>query len=197
VVVSLLPRNLRAAVLVVLHVSRGRSMMPEILTRAGHLPAVHPDDGDGLQYGRIYVARPDCHLTVERGRIRVVRGPRVNGCRPAIDPLFESAARAYGARVVGVVLTGSLTDGTAGLAAVKNAGGLAIVQDPDEAFASSMPHSARAGVAVDYVLPLRSIGPLLASLTREERRAPPAAFTESAEAPGQGRASDSPDMKPG
>ena len=197
VVVSLLPRNLRAAVLVVLHVSRGRSMMPEILTRAGRLPAVHPDDGDGLQYGRIYVARPDYHLTVERGRVRVVQGPRVNGCRPAIDPLFSSAARAYGARVVGVVLTGSLTDGTAGLAAVKKAGGLAIVQDPDEAFASSMPDSARASVAVDYVLPLHDIGPLLASLTREQPDAPPAAYPEDERAPVQGRESDSPDMKPG
>lgn len=109
----------------------------------------------------------------------------MNGCRPAIDPLFRSAARAYGPRVVGVVLTGSLTDGTAGLAAVKKAGGLAIVQDPDEAFASSMPHSARACVAVDYVLPLHDIGPLLASLTSEERRASPAACAESAEAPGK------------
>jgi len=197
VVVSLLPRNLRAAVLVVLHVSRGRSMMPEILTRAGHLPAVHPDDGDVLRYGRIYVAKPDHHLTVERGRLRVVQGPTENGCRPAIDPLFRSAARAYGPRVVGVVLTGSLTDGTAGLAAVKKAGGLAIVQDPDEAFASSMPQSARACVAVDYVLPLRDIGPLVVSLTREGKGAPPAACAGDARSPGQGRESDPPDMKPG
>jgi two-component system, chemotaxis family, protein-glutamate methylesterase/glutaminase len=167
-VVSQFPRDLRAAVLVVLHLSRGRSVLPEILTRAGRLAAVHPDDGDPLEYGRIYVARPDHHLTLEPGKVRVVHGPTENGCRPAIDPLFRSAARAYGPRVIGVVLTGALDDGTAGLAAVKEAGGMAIVQDPDEAFASSMPRSARAFVAVDHVLPLKEIGVLITSLTREQ-----------------------------
>jgi two-component system chemotaxis response regulator CheB len=167
-VVAQLPRDLRAVVLVVLHVSRGRSVLPEILTRAGRLPAVHPNDGDRLEYGRIYVAPPDHHLTVESGKARVVHGPTENGCRPAIDPLFRSTARAYGPRVIGVVLTGALDDGTAGLAAVKEAGGLAIVQDPEEAFASSMPRSAAAFVAVDHVLPLSEIGVLIAGLTGEQ-----------------------------
>jgi two-component system, chemotaxis family, protein-glutamate methylesterase/glutaminase len=166
-VVAGLPRDLRAAILVVLHLSRGRSVLPEILTRAGRLPALHPDDGDPLEYGRIYVARPDHHMTVEDRKIRIVHGPTENGSRPAVDPLFRSAARAYGPRVIGVVLTGALDDGTAGLAAVKEAGGIAIVQDPEEAFASSMPRSARAFVQVDHVLPLREIAALLASLTRE------------------------------
>ncbi|MDQ3346728.1 MAG: chemotaxis protein CheB [Acidobacteriota bacterium] len=136
-----LPRNLRAAVLIVLHVSRGRSVLPEILTRAGRLPAVHPADGDLIAPGRIYVAKPDHHLIVENGRTRVIHGPTENGSRPAVDPLFRSAAREYGPRVIGIILTGALDDGTAGLAAVKEAGGIAVVQDPDEAFASSMPRA--------------------------------------------------------
>ena len=106
-------------------------------------------------------------MTLEQDTIRIVHGPSENGYRPAVDPLFRSAARAYGPRVVGVILTGALDDGTAGLAAVKEAGGTAVVQDPEEAFASSMPRSARAYVAVDHVLPVREIGVLLASLTRE------------------------------
>jgi two-component system chemotaxis response regulator CheB len=166
-VVSDLPRDLRAAVLVVLHVAKGRSMLPEILTRAGRLPAVQPNDRDRLEYGRIYVARPDHHLVVGSGTVRVVHGPTENGCRPAIDPLFRSAARVYGPRVVGIVLTGGLNDGTAGLAAVKEAGGIAIVQDPEEAFAPSMPRSARAFVMVDHVLPVREMAVLITELTRE------------------------------
>jgi two-component system chemotaxis response regulator CheB len=168
IVVSALPPDLRAAVLVVLHLARGRSMLPDILSRAGHLPAVHPEDGDPIEYGKVYVARPDHHLIVEPGRMRIVHGPTENGSRPAVDPLFRSAARVYGPRVVGVVLTGALDDGTAGLAAVKEAGGIAIVQEPDEAFASSMPRSARALVAVDHVARVRDIGPLILQLTREE-----------------------------
>lgn len=172
-----LPRDLRAAVLVVLHVARGRSMLPEILSRAGRLPAAHPEDGDPLEYGKVYVARPDHHLIVEPGKVRVVHGPTENGCRPAVDPLFRSAARAYGPRVIGVVLTGALDDGTAGLAAVKEAGGVAIVQDPDEAFAPSMPSSARALVAVDHVLPMGEIGLLISKLTLEETGSPAAKST--------------------
>src|SRR5689334_18087344 len=98
-----LPRDLRASILVVLHLAKGRSLLPEILTRAGKLPAVHPEDGDRLEYGRIYVARPDYHLVVAPGKVRLVHGPIENGCRPAIDPLFRSAARVYGPRVVGIV----------------------------------------------------------------------------------------------
>jgi len=166
-----LPRDLRAAVLVVLHISRGRSVMPEIISRAARLPATHPNDGDELHYGHIYVAPPDHHLTVDGSRMRVQHGPSENGVRPAVDPLFRSAARSFGPRVVGVVLTGALDDGTAGLAAVKEAGGIAVVQDPEEAFAPSMPRSAMNLVPVDHVLPLREIPVLLTTLALEE--APP------------------------
>jgi len=166
-----LPRDLRAAVLLVLHLARGRSMLPEILSRAGRLPAFHPEDGDSLEYGKVYVVRPDHHLIVESGKVRVAHGPTENGCRPAVDPLFRSAARVYGPRVVGIVLTGALDDGTAGLAAVKEAGGIAIVHDPDEAFAPSMPLSARALVPVDHVLRVREMGLLIAELAREETNA--------------------------
>ncbi|MEO8077868.1 MAG: chemotaxis protein CheB [Acidobacteriota bacterium] len=165
-VVASLPADLPAAVFVVLHVSRGRSVLPEILTRVGPLPAVHPDDGTAIQHGRIYVARPDHHLTIERGRVRMLHGPTENGSRPAVDPLFRSAARTYGSRVVGVVLTGALDDGTAGLAAVKEAGGITIVQDPAEAFASSMPRSAAAFVPIDYTLKVAEIGARLTALAR-------------------------------
>jgi two-component system, chemotaxis family, protein-glutamate methylesterase/glutaminase len=174
--VSDLPSDLKAAVLVVLHLSRGRSVLPEILSRAGRLPARHPSDGERLLYGRIYVAPPDHHMTVEEERIRLRHGPTENGVRPAIDPLFRSAARCYGPRVVGVVLTGSLDDGTAGLAAVKEAKGVTVVQDPLEAFAPSMPRSAMEFVGVDHVLPLREIPVLLLGLVRER-----AAHTERLE----------------
>jgi two-component system chemotaxis response regulator CheB len=170
---SQLPRDLKAAVFVVMHLARGRSMLPEILSRAGRLHAVHPQDGDSIEYGRVYVARPDHHLIIEPGKVRVVHGPTENGCRPAVDPLFRSAARVYGSRVIGIVLTGALDDGTAGLAAVKEAGGIAIVQDPDEAFAPSMPRSARAFVAVDYVLPVREMAMLITDLTRKETGSEP------------------------
>ena len=166
--VSELPRDLRASVLVVLHLARGRSLLPEILTRAGRLPAHHPSDREPLQYGRIYVAPPDHHMTLEADGIRVLHGPSENGVRPAADPLFRSAARIYGSRVVGVILTGSLDDGTAGLAAVKQAGGIAVVQDPDEAFAPSMPRSAMAAVHPDHILPVREIGLLVRNVVLED-----------------------------
>ncbi len=166
-----LPREIRASILIVLHISRGRSMLPEILTRAGRLIAAHPTDGEPLHYGRIYVAPPDHHLLVADGSVRVVHSPSENGVRPAIDPLFRSAARAYGSRVVGIVLTGALDDGTAGVAAIKQAGGITVAQDPDEAFSPGMPRSAIASGNIDHVLPLRDIPLLLAALTEED--APP------------------------
>jgi two-component system chemotaxis response regulator CheB len=145
-------------------------VLPEILTRVGPLPAVHPTDREPLRYGRIYVAPPDHHMIVEGPAIRIEHGPTENGVRPAVDPLFRSAARTFGPRVIGIVLTGSLDDGTAGLAAVREAGGIAVVQDPEEAFAPSMPRSALEFVGADHVLPLREIPLLIETLTRE--RAP-------------------------
>jgi two-component system chemotaxis response regulator CheB len=123
--------------------------------------------------GRIYVAPNDRHLLIERGQVCVVRGPRENGHRPAIDPLFRTAALRYGPRVIGVVLTGSLDDGTAGMRAVKAMDGVCVVQDPRDAVFPSMPRNAIANVDVDHVLPLAQMGPLLSKLAceRVEERA--------------------------
>jgi len=160
-----LPAGYGAAVLIVLHVPpAGTSVLPQILERAGRLPAAHGRDGEPLERGRIYVAPPDLHLTVEADAIRVVDGPKENGVRPAIDPLFRTAARAYGERVAGVILSGSLADGTAGLAAVKEAGGLTVVQDPSEASYAAMPSSAIDLVGPEHVLPVAAIASLLAGL---------------------------------
>jgi len=167
-VVADLPRDLRASIFVVLHISRGRSLLPEILTRAGRLPAAHPTDGEPLQYGRIYVAPPDHHLIVQESVVRVAHTASENGVRPAVDPLFRSAARTYGTRVLGVVLTGALDDGTAGVAAIKEAGGVTIAQDPDEAFSPGMPRSAINTGAIDHILALRDIPLLLTALVEEE-----------------------------
>jgi two-component system chemotaxis response regulator CheB len=169
--VRALPPGLPAAVFIVLHIpAQSPSMLPEILNRSGLLIVAQATDGAPIEHGRIYVAPPDHHLLVERGCMRVVRGPRENRHRPAVDPLFRSAALAYGPRVIGVVLTGSLDDGTAGLLAIKRRDGIAVVQDPHEALYPSMPQSALEKVAVDYCLPLASIPPLLVHLANEPPR---------------------------
>jgi two-component system chemotaxis response regulator CheB len=167
-IVQDLPSNLPAAVFVVLHVpSNGTSALPTILGRAGPLPAEHPNDRQVIERGQIYVAPPDHHLLVHRGYLRLTRGPRENRHRPAVDPLFRSAARAYGARVIGVVLSGSLDDGTAGLLAVKARQGLAIAQDPDEALFAGMPLSAVRNVPLDHVVLLSEMGALISRLVHE------------------------------
>lgn len=163
------PEDLPASIFIVLHIpAQSPSLMPGILTRSGLLVATHPDDGEEIKHGHIYVAPPDQHLLIERGHIRLVHGPKENRHRPAIDPLFRSAAYIYGPRVVGVVLTGSLDDGTAGLWSIKERGGIAIVQDPDEALYPSMPRSAMAHVQVDYCLPLADIGATLVQLANQQ-----------------------------
>jgi two-component system, chemotaxis family, protein-glutamate methylesterase/glutaminase len=160
-----LPADLPAAIFLVMHIpAQSHSLLPDILNRAGWLHALHPVDGQMIQYGHIYVAPPDHHLLIEEGIVRIVRGPKENRHRPAIDPLFRSAARIYGTRVVGVILTGSMDDGTAGLLAIKRGGGEVIVQDPQNALFSSMPLSAIAHVKVDHVIPLSDIGPMLAQV---------------------------------
>ncbi|MGN6563543.1 MAG: chemotaxis protein CheB [Thermomicrobiales bacterium] len=160
-----LPTALPAAVFVVLHLAPdSTSALPQILDRHCALPVVAAVDGQPIQRGRVYVAVPDRHLIIDRGVVRVVRGPRENRHRPAVDVLFRSAARAYGPRAVGVVLTGALDDGTAGLLALKQRGGIAVVQDPTEALFSGMPESALKYVAVDYCVSLAAIAPLLGQL---------------------------------
>lgn len=161
-----LPADFGAPVIVVLHTSpESPGILGSILDRAGALEAANAADGERLRPGRIYVAPPDYHTLVEPGRIRLTRGPKENRFRPAIDPLFRSAASVYGPMAVGVVLSGNLDDGTAGLRAVKQLGGVTIVQDPEDALFSSMPRSAMEHVRVDYCLPVAEIAGVLTRLT--------------------------------
>jgi two-component system, chemotaxis family, protein-glutamate methylesterase/glutaminase len=163
---------LGASVFVVLHIGSGRegqSKLPEILTKAGPLPAVHPVNGAEIEKGKIYIAPPDQHLLVEStGHLQLSHGPKENRTRPAINPLFRSAAAAYRERVIGVILTGLLDDGVAGLAEVKRKGGTAVVQDPDTALYRSMPVNALENVDVDYTAPINKLGELLATLSLVE-----------------------------
>lgn len=184
--VRALPADLPAAVFVVLHLPPdGESALPQILSRAGALPAAHSEDGEQIMRGRIYVAPPDHHLLVEQGFVRVMRGPRENRSRPAVDPLFRSAARAYGARVIAVVLSGMLDDGTGGLIAVTKRRGISIVQDPADTLFSGMAESAIKYDHPTYILPVSEIGPLLVRLTHEparEDREVPSAMEEEVNA---------------
>ena len=158
-IVKRLPRALPAPFCVVLHLlAESPSILAHILSREGNVPAKQVEDGERLCDGVIYVAAPDHHLLLERnGTARSVRGPRENRHRPAIDPLFRSAAYFYGGGAIGIVLSGALDDGTAGLIAIKRLGGIAIVQDPHDAQHPSMPSSALAHVLVDHVLPAADI----------------------------------------
>jgi two-component system chemotaxis response regulator CheB len=166
--VATLPADLPAAVFVVLHIpSSGKSVLPAILQRQGRLPAAHAVDEEPIEHGRIYVAPPDHHLLLHSGIVRVVRGPRENGYRPAIDPLFRSAAHSFGPRVTGVVLSGVLDDGTAGLAVIKDAGGRTLVQDPEEALYPMMPTSAIDFVGPDRVLEAHELGNAIVEFTAE------------------------------
>lgn len=163
-----LPADLPAAVFVVLHLpATGTSALPDILSRQGPLAATHAKDGEPIEHGRIYVAPPDHHLLLRTGHVHLTRGPRQNGHRPAVDALFRSAAREYATRVIGVVLSGALDDGTAGLAAVKARGGVAVVQEAKDALYPAMPNSALEHVQADHVLGVASMGELLARLTAE------------------------------
>jgi two-component system chemotaxis response regulator CheB len=159
-----LPGGLEAAVLVVLHLSpTSSSVLPRILNRSGPLPASHVEDGERLVTGRIYVAPPDHHLLVEDGRARLWRGPRENGLRPAIDPLFRSAASEYGPAAIGVVLSGMLDDGTAGLIEMKRAGALTMAQDPTDTPFPSMPASAGRFAHPDQVATADELADIIAA----------------------------------
>ena len=159
------PPDLPAAVFMVLHVAADMpSVLPEILSRSGPLFAKHPLDREPVQPRQIYVAPSNHHLTLEDGMVRVLRGPRENRHRPAIDPLFRTAARVGKANVIGVILSGYLDDGSAGLYAVRRSGGIAIVQDPSDALVREMPESALTYSGADYVLQGSAIGPKLVEL---------------------------------
>jgi len=160
-----LPADLPAALLVVIHRSpEGPGLLAEILEASGPLPAVLAEEGQRLEQGRIYVAPPDRHLLVESDHLHVRRGPLENRSRPAIDPLFRSAAVCCTTRVIGVVLSGMLNDGTSGLMAIKRCGGLTMVQDPRDALFPDMPRSALSRVEIDHVVAVADMAPLLARL---------------------------------
>lgn len=163
-----LPPDLRVSLFIVIHFpAQGKSILPDILNFYGPLGATHAKDAEVIEHGRIYVAPPNYHLLLKRGYVCLGQGPKENGTRPAIDVLFRTAARAYGCRVVGVLLSGTLTDGTAGLRAVKKRGGVAVVQNPDDALFCGMPKSAIKHVEVDYILPVSTIASTLALLADE------------------------------
>nr|ASV46942.1 hypothetical protein [uncultured bacterium] len=175
-----LPADLSAAVCVVVHMrAYAESRLTEVLGRAAAVPVVVAQQGAPLRAGTVHVAVPDMHLLVEpggeHGTLRLTRGPKENRARPAVDPLFRSAALAFGPRVIGVILSGALDDGTAGLWAVRDRAGLAVVQDPTDALVASMPQSALNEVGADHVAAAAALGPLLGRLAREPAAAAPAA----------------------
>jgi two-component system, chemotaxis family, protein-glutamate methylesterase/glutaminase len=164
-----LSENFSAAICLVVHTHpKAPGALADILQRECRLPVRYAEDGEICSPGHIYVAPPDHHILLRGSRLAVNRGPRENRARPAIDPLFRSAARAYGRQVIAVLLTGALDDGTLGLKAVKDRGGIAVVQDPVDAPFPNMVESALKHVTVDYCLPLPEIPPLLTKLTEED-----------------------------
>jgi two-component system, chemotaxis family, protein-glutamate methylesterase/glutaminase len=175
-VVAGLPPDLPAAVVVVLHIPRGApSALPGILDRAGPLPAVAAEQAAALGAGVVHVAPADHHVLVVDGHLRLSAGPIENGHRPAIDPLFRSAALAHGPDTIGVVLSGTRDDGTAGLAAIASRGGVAVVQEPEDALYGAMPANALAQVPGALVHPAVKIGPLLGELANRPASEPTAA----------------------
>jgi two-component system, chemotaxis family, protein-glutamate methylesterase/glutaminase len=162
------PPEFPAALFVVLHMSStGTSVLPDILARGGSLPTSVPHDGEKVDRGHVYVAPPDRHLLLAGSRVHLSAGPRENGHRPAIDPLFRSAARTYGPRVIGIVLSGTLDDGAAGARLVKERGGAVLVQSPEDALYAAMPEHAAAVTDVDGVLPAGGIAARVAELVEE------------------------------
>ncbi len=176
-----LPADFPAAIVIALHLATsGHSHLPRILERTTKLEVVACSDGDALRAGTIFVAPPDHHTVIRDGKIGVNHGPRENRHRPSIDALFRTAAAARGPGVIGVILSGALDDGAAGLRCVQRAGGVAIVQEPDDAEFSSMPESALRVVTADYVLPVRQIPAVLDELVRASGPAGAAAAVDAA-----------------
>lgn len=166
------PVDLPAAVFVVLHTAPERkTFLAEIFGRGANVPVADAQDGQAIEQGHVYLAVPDFHLRVDEKRVLLDHGPRQNFARPAVDALFSSAAKAFGRRVVGVVLSGALDDGTAGLLDIKRHGGIAVVQNPSDATNPSMPASALDCVPVDHCVPLAEMGRLLLELAGRPVRA--------------------------
>lgn len=167
--VARLPSDLPAAVFVVQHLAANSiNFLPTMLGQKSSLTVRLAQEGDAIRTGTIYVAPADRHLLINGENVRLSAGPRENRVRPAIDPLFRSAALSHGSSVIGLILSGWLDDGTAGLLAIKQCGGVAIVQDPDTALTPEMPQSAKDYVEVDYSLPVEQIGPLIGRIAGEE-----------------------------
>ena len=168
-IIKNLPAGFSTPLFIVWHMSPDiYGILPQVLNRLNNIYAAHAYDNETIQPNRIYIAKPDHHLIIEDGRMRVTRGPKENRFRPAIDPLFRSAAYAHGSRVIAVILSGALDDGTAGMFTVKRYGGIAIVQDPDDAAVPSMPKNAMKEVQVDYCVPASEIAALLAELSHQK-----------------------------
>ncbi|AHM58341.1 chemotaxis protein CheB [Flammeovirgaceae bacterium 311] len=167
--VKSMPKDFPGSVFIVMHTPPfSPSKLPEILIRAGEIEAVHPMNGDKIKKGKIYVAPPDHHMLIEGNNVLIRKGPKENRFRPSIDALFRSAAYEYGKRVVGVILTGALDDGTSGLWTIKRLGGVAICQDLQEATFPEMPQSAINYVDVDYTVKVSEIGAILSRLVSEQ-----------------------------
>jgi two-component system, chemotaxis family, protein-glutamate methylesterase/glutaminase len=163
-----LPADLPGSVAITVHMGEhARSRLPWLLSRAGPLPATHASAGEKLQPGRVYTAPPGCHLLLPGGVAELSGGPRVNRYRPAVDAMFASAARWFGDRVVAVVLSGLLDDGAVGAALVARAGGLVVVQDPDDADQPSMPRAALAAARDAVVAPANELGELVGGMLGE------------------------------
>jgi two-component system, chemotaxis family, protein-glutamate methylesterase/glutaminase len=168
-IIADLPADFETPIFIVWHMSPDvRGVLPAVLNRLNTIHAAHAEDSENIEANRIYIAPPDHHLLLEDGQVRVTHGPKENRFRPAVDPLFRSAAYTYGTGVIGIVLSGSLDDGTAGLWTIKHYGGTAIAQDPEEAEFPSMPESAIREVNTDYVVPIAEIAPLLVKLSKED-----------------------------
>ncbi|HEX8561763.1 MAG TPA: chemotaxis protein CheB [Flavobacterium sp.] len=168
-IISDLPSDFTSPIFIVWHMSPDiHGIMPTVLNKLNRMYAAHAYDNEPITSNRIYVAPPDHHLLIESGHVRLTRGPKENHFRPAVDPLFRSAAYTYRNRVIGVVLTGGLDDGTSGLWRIKYNGGIAVVQDPDDAEVPSMPENALREVDVDHCVPLAEIGALLNTLTKQD-----------------------------
>lgn len=173
-----LPADYRGSIFIVSHIGANPSQLPQLLTEAGRMLATHPRHGERISPGRIYVAPPDRHLLIADHQVLLSSLPREHFTRPAVDPLFRSAVRSFGGRVVGVVLSGTGSDGAAGLAGIRKAGGLAVVQEPADAPFPEMPETALRAVTADYVAPGPALGSLLAKLAATPvaiAPAPPAA----------------------
>jgi len=177
--VASLPADFDASIFLVLHVSPSSpSLLPDILSRSGPLEAKHPHDGEKIKPGNIYVAPPDHHLILDNDSILVKKGPKENRFRPSIDALFRSAAYMYGSRVIGIVLSGLMDDGTSGLWSVKRLGGVSIIQDPSDARFPDMPLNALEQVEVDYKLPVSEMASKLKKLISEPVKKSPAISSE-------------------